>query len=111
MTPTPKDILTKARALIARPDGWTWRTQARDKDNVPVPVQSNAACKFCAFGALNRAHLALNAGGVAFDEARQALNNCVDKTRDADFVAFNDRPFRKQEEVVALFDKAIARCP
>ena len=52
-TPTPRDILIDARALIARPQAWTQGTGARDADGEPIGVEHEDAVAWCATGAIN----------------------------------------------------------
>src|SRR6266478_1059458 len=47
-------ILTRARELIGDEQHWCRRTYARGWRGLPVPVQSSAAHRFCAVGALMR---------------------------------------------------------
>jgi len=48
-------VLTRARELIRDERRWCRRTYARGWRGLPVPVQSSAAHRFCAVGALLRA--------------------------------------------------------
>ena len=52
-TPTARDILIDARALIARPQAWTQGTGARDADGEPIGVEHEDAVSWCATGAIN----------------------------------------------------------
>ena len=52
-TPTPRDILIDARALIASPQAWTQGTGARDADGEPIGVEHDDAVSWCATGAIN----------------------------------------------------------
>ena len=52
-TPTARDILIDARALIAIPQAWTQGTGARDADGEPIGVEHDDAVSWCATGAIN----------------------------------------------------------
>ena len=54
-TPTARNILIDARALIARPQAWTQGTGARDADGEPIGVEHEDAVAWCATGAINYA--------------------------------------------------------
>ena len=102
-------VLQEARALIAQ--GWTQGEFAR-KAGVPTGTSALGSDCWCASGALS--HVALRHGDYdmpAKDKARRVLGDVLGP----DFAAYgfslprwNDDPARTQEEVLALFDKAIA---
>ena len=52
-TPTTRDILIQARALIAKPEAWTQGTGARDANGEPIGVKHQDAVSWCATGAIN----------------------------------------------------------
>ena len=52
-TPTARNILIDARALIAKPQAWTQGTGARDADGEPIGVEHDDAVAWCATGAIN----------------------------------------------------------
>ena len=52
-TPTPRELLIEARAIIAKPEAWTQRTGARDAAGEPIGVEHQDATSWCATGALN----------------------------------------------------------
>ena len=54
-TPTARDILIEARALIARPESWTQGAGARDADGMPIGAEHPDAVSWCATGAINAA--------------------------------------------------------
>lgn len=96
-----KEDLIKARAKIEA--GWCQGAFARDKDQHPADALSVEAVSFCVIGAvlactddhIRALHLllrVLNADGSA---------GCLS--------TFNDAPSRTKDEVLALFDKTIAR--
>src|SRR4029079_12117931 len=53
--PVERQIVQRARALIATPQTWTQRESARDSSGEPVSWRSPEAVQFCIWGALNRA--------------------------------------------------------
>ncbi len=94
-------ILTRARELIGDEQRWCRRTYARGWRGLPVPVQSSAAHRFCAVGALLRAGREL---GLPVEDARNALEwQTVRPVQD-----WNDDPARTHREVTAAFDAAVA---
>ena len=52
-TPTPRDLLTEARTIIAKPECWTQGSGARDAAGEPIGVEHQDAVSWCATGALN----------------------------------------------------------
>jgi hypothetical protein len=94
-------VLTRARELIGDERHWCRRTYARGWRGLPVPVQSSAAHRFCAVGALLRAGCEL---GLPVEDARNALEwQTVRPVQD-----WNDDPARTHREVTAAFDAAVA---
>ncbi len=94
-------VLLRARELIGDEQRWCRRTYARGWRGLPVPVQSSAAHRFCAVGALMRAGREL---GLPMDDARNALEwQTVRPVQD-----WNDDPERTHREVIAAFDAAVA---
>jgi hypothetical protein len=53
--PVERQIVQRARALIATPQTWTQDEFARDESGEPVSWRSPQAAQFCIWGALNRA--------------------------------------------------------
>jgi len=94
-------VLSRARELIDDERRWCRRTYSRGWKGLPVPVQSSAAQRFCAVGALLRAGREL---GLPFEDARNALEwQTVRPVQD-----WNDDPARTHREVIAAFDAAVA---
>ena len=54
-TPTARDLLIEAWALIEKPDAWIQGTGARDADGEPFGVVHEDAVSWCATGAINAA--------------------------------------------------------
>lgn len=99
------DVLRKARELIARPEGWTKRANARDARGGIVGVGSGRATCFCAVGALWHAD-APNFHSVR--ALRDALESVLPAGVAIEIEAFNDDPGTTHADVLALFDRAIA---
>ena len=72
--PIDRQIVLRARALIATPLTWTKDEFARDKLGDPVSWRSPEAVQFCIWGALNRA-------------AREMTDNEHQRVRFADHAA------------------------
>lgn len=100
---TTKQILVKARALVKR--GWTQGSCAKAKNGREVHPSRTTACCWCAFGALWK--VAPN----SYLLAEQVLNALPEVSAYTNIVDFNEVEGRTQEDVLAAFDKAIARCP
>lgn len=96
-------ILKRARKLLSNPKRWCQGKFAKDGYGNGCSVDDERAYQFCAAGAVEKA-----AGGVVedFHEAAEALSRCV---RGGSVIGFNDAPRRKHEQILAAFDKAIAR--
>jgi len=75
MTVTARDLLTKARTVIADPAHWTTGTYARDADGVATQADSPYAKCFCTYGAVQRAAVELRARPASVNEAYQALQD------------------------------------
>lgn len=104
------EVLVRAREFISDPARWTKGTAARDAEG--HEVEPRDGCAFCIFGALR---LAVN-DQTLYDYYRQAADAlCYDQfgqTGDGRWTAlteFNDAPETTHVDVIALFDKTIAR--
>lgn len=95
---TPRDVLVKARELLAEPGRWTQETAARDAAGLPVGATSDAAVCWCLIGALD----AVRDGTTALAQLRRTLG-CSSVS------AWNDAPERTHADVLALLDRAIAK--
>ena len=93
-------VLVRARELIVDEERWCRRTYARGWRGIPVPVQSGAAHRFCALGAIMRAGGELS---VPIDDAHSALEwQTIRPVQD-----WNDDPARTHRDVLAVFDASI----
>lgn len=95
------DILKGAKALIET-KGWTQHTSARNASGGVVPPTSKTATCFCGLGAINAA------GADDFAHVVLAAEALERQINDDWFPNFNDAHGRTAEEVIAVFDKAIA---
>ena len=98
---TAAAVLTKARDLISDERRWCKGTLARGWFDVPVPVQSRFARRFCAMGAIERAGREL---GFPTENACSALEWQTIRT----IPYWNDARRRTHAEIVAALDAAIA---
>ncbi len=98
-TPETLEVLEAARALIAKPGGWTQN-------------QYGYAKCFCAAGAIWHAgHRFGVGGGDAISVLSSALglrDRTAWESHDSPLVEWNDTPERTQADVIAAFDRAIA---
>jgi hypothetical protein len=98
---TATAVLIRARKLIDHERHWCKGTVARGWFDVPVPVHSRLARRFCAIGAIRRAGRRL---GLPINDACWALEWQTIRS----IPYWNDAQRRTHPEVVAAFDAAIA---
>ena len=97
---TLKDDLIKARSFIER--GWTQGTYARNANGQPTLCTGPDAVAWCMGGACK---IAVGYNSLfACLPLRVALGSVVK----SEVPPYNDAPGRTKEEVLAVFDKAIA---
>lgn len=101
MTNDTVEKLRAAKALIDTPEKWTKGTLARDSIGISVLVRSDDAVCFCVLGALGRAATETGPHVWAIRDSLPAPYLAVSK--------FNDDPTTTHADVMALFDRAIAR--
>jgi len=95
------EILKGAKALLET-KGWTQGAYARGKSGRVVKQPRNAVC-FCGIGAISVA-----AGGNTDDDLGYDAYKALERIVGSGFPHYNDAPGRTKEEVLAVFDKAIA---
>lgn len=96
--------LKSARDLISQKGAWIQGTFARDKNGFDCEGIDPTAVCFCAMGAIDRAVGETN----SFFNFAWPLYRALDNAGFHNGISeWNDAPERTQEEVVALFDKAI----
>ena len=93
-------VLSRARDLISDERRWCKRAFAFTWLDIPVPVGSRYARRFCALGAIIRAGREL---GLPVDDASRALEWQTVRP----VMEWNDDKARTHAEVVAAFDAAI----
>jgi hypothetical protein len=101
---TPKEVLVKARKIIADPKRFTKGVYARDASGVECSAQDGAARQFCSIGATYRVELseaASQAKWMLNDKALLLFKRCV--------VDVNDGPDGRRK-MLKVFDAAIAAC-
>ena len=95
------EILKGAKELLVT-KGWTQRTFARNDKGIPVHIgMKHTATCFCGVGAL--LHTA-----EAVDTLYYPAWAALDRAAGEHFPNFNDAEGRTLDEVLAVFDKAIA---
>lgn len=103
-----KLILIEARQKIS--EGWTQRAYARMSNEVDdggkVSADSRLATCWCVMGAL----VAVTPDLVRYDQALDTIMGIIGEKHTGDIIDWNDDPARTQEEVLELFDRAIATC-
>lgn len=116
MTVTAKQILVKARAILAEPASWTKRANARIRrdgmDSPAVGITYEYANCFCLNGALIKASYELRAHEIQstpftvapFVDAQHILDSL---TPEGWYIGWNDAPERTHGEVLELLDRAI----
>lgn len=98
-TPTTREVLEKARELIATPERWTKGALARDEHGIEVPTCCDDAYCWCMGGAIS----AVSENGSVYRSwgvVERIVSMHIDK--------FNDAPERTHAEVLEAFDRAIA---
>src|SRR5947207_15861958 len=93
-------VLSRARELISDERRWCKRAFAFTWLDIPVPVGSRYARRFCALGAIIRASREL---ALPVDNASRALESQTVRP----VIDWNDDKVRTHVEVVAAFDAAI----
>jgi hypothetical protein len=94
-------VLVRARALLADERRWCGGSFARGRLEIPVPVGSVFARRYCAWGAIMRAGREF---GLPVEDARNALEWQTIRP----VANWNDDPWRTHADVIAAFDGAIA---
>lgn len=99
---TTLEVLRGARELLSEPGSFCKSAQARDRQGNSVGYSHPDACSWCTVWAtLKAAHGNNEASAAAIHALRAALG------RD-DLMSWSDSPSTKQEDVLALLDRAIA---
>jgi len=110
-------VLVEARRLISVPGSWTKGAVARDKEGEALGLaNSRRACRWCAVGAVYRAHAQISDGTV-FDDvnALRALSEVIAPQGNPNESAWlntissvNDAELTRHKDVLDIFDAAIS---
>ena len=95
-----KELPIAARKKIEKPENWTQNYSAKDVDGSAVYVCSPEAVCWCTLGAIRAV------SDDRGDLVEAACNKLYDVLDDSFITIFNDT--HTHEEVLALFDRAIA---
>jgi len=95
------EALKAARALIDTPEKWTKEACVRDAAGYSVHNKDDDAVCFCIVGALHR--------GSAPAYVDNLLRHELPPEHVGSLYVFNDDPATTHADVMALFDRAIAR--
>jgi len=101
--------LKDARALLSQPGAWTQGFYARDSRGASIRASEPSACSWCIQGALFKVLGVV--GSIPTSDVRRVQTPLLQHagvTDTAELWCWNDQPGRTQDEVLALFDKAIA---
>ena len=99
-----KQLLIAARKLIENPEHWTQGVMARNCDGHSTYYRNGGAFCFCASGALQRVQADI---GLTFDDLHRSMW-ILEGFCPVDILHFNDS--HTHQEVLNVFDKAIANC-
>jgi hypothetical protein len=106
------DDIRAARAVIEDPDNWTQGAMALDADGNSTPSNSETAVCFCALGAVRRAMKEPANPGHGRPRGNaviDALHTVVRETTGQKYFIDHFNDVHSHAEVLAMFDKAIAR--
>lgn len=99
---TVKQLLKRARKILAKPERWTKGTYARDRYGEPVSLFYSVAESFCLLGALERAD---TDNGTMYLAGRDFLNAFLGGNAHT----FNDRRTTEHRDILGLLDGAIEK--
>jgi hypothetical protein len=97
-----KDTILAAIALIENPEAWTQGAPSRDSAGLPVPPESQQACRWCTLSAIDKVS---NYDYNSWLEATLKVRDVLQKEHHFEpLAAFNDN--HTHAEVLALLRKA-----
>ena len=106
---TALEILKAARKLIEKDENWTQKAPARDEKGIVVYVDSHEACQWCASGALWKIQRGSGHWNSSIGwESEQAIKKAIKDLFGADSSIPRMNDCKTHQEVLAVFDKAIA---
>ena len=112
MSRTYLEIFEKARTLIAQPENWTKKEDARNAQGEAVNIRDVHAVKWCAMGAIRREIAPTTRETIDIVTVRM-MARLRSILRDASGCVhilpteWNDAPERTHAEVLTAFDNAI----
>ena len=115
-----KAILTDGKAIISNPDQWGKRANGFNANGVSIAPVSPKACRWCAYGTLNKARYDGGYSRRALNLARRELANVIQPLVDKSSISFgalfsiitsyNDAERINHAEIMEVFDEAIENC-
>lgn len=106
-------VLREARALLAKPKGWTKKCYARTASGVGTKWTNLKAVSFCTLGALYRADREQfgNSSACLADEAGDVIREILAGKigPHTAITLWNDDAKTRKKDVLAVFDAAIVR--
>jgi hypothetical protein len=100
----PSEILRGARELLEKPGAWTRGWFARDEFGGTVNSGlDHEACKWCAYGALQRV-----SGKLVPHDAARFLDKVIGREHPWTIAEWNDKSRTRKSDVLSAFDEAIA---
>ena len=105
---TTREVLVKARELIASPERWTKGSYAVDAGGYGVDPTDLEACAWCLDGALYRVTTGADASFRSHEYL--AARDAVAAVPEVDGVPIDFNERHTHAQVLAAFDKAIAGC-
>ena len=117
-----KAILVEGKAIINNPDQWGKCANARNEEGNGINPISPKACRWCAFGTLNKARYDGNYSIKALNNARRELANAIEPLTDRGRISgkfgllfgiitgFNDAGRVTHADVIEAFNEAIENC-
>lgn len=100
---TPLQILRKARKILTPKGAWTRGALARDSLGIQVDPKSESAACWCSVGALHR----VTERGDA--KSRSKAWDVLQDIAISDLDEWNDTEHRRQDQVLLLYSRAIAK--
>lgn len=97
-----RQVLLRAREIIADPKRWTRGAIARDRRSTDCAMSDSNAVRFCAYGALERAAFELRSDTPWAIATASRIGSGIHK----DLTDVNDGPGGRKA-VLALFDQAL----
>ena len=120
VTQEAKAILLDGKAIISNPEDWGKHAHGYDATGQSVEPISPKACRWCAYGTLNKARYDGGYSIKALNLARLELANIIQPLVDKSSISFgfcfgiitshNDAERTTHAEIMEVFDEAIENC-